>query len=142
VTWVNPFISITPRKPLMSSGSWLTLHNCEIFYLLAVNYDPGTTDIIFTRVNIYPGPGRGGAQRNFSTRSFIRVTFCAALPSAVFFHRTPAGHTAERKTRRKRNTGCYELLPIPRHPSSPPSNFPLPTPCICRTAFGHVIRIS
>ncbi len=36
----TPFISITPSKPLMSSGSWLTLHNCEIFYLLAVNYDP------------------------------------------------------------------------------------------------------
>jgi hypothetical protein len=56
---VNPFISITPRKPIMSSGSWLTLHNCGIFYLLAVNYDPATTDLIFIRVNIYPGPGKG-----------------------------------------------------------------------------------
>jgi len=45
----------------MSSGSWLTLHNCEIFYLLAVNYDPATTDLIFIRVNIYPGPGEGGS---------------------------------------------------------------------------------
>jgi hypothetical protein len=43
----------------MSSGSWLTLHNCEIFYLSAVNYDPATTDIIIIRVNIYPGPGEG-----------------------------------------------------------------------------------
>jgi hypothetical protein len=58
---VNPFISITLSKPLMSSGSWLTLLNCEIFYLLAVNYDPATTDLIFIRVNIYPGPGEGGS---------------------------------------------------------------------------------
>ncbi len=58
---LNPFISITLSKPLMSSGSWLTLHNCEIFYLLAVNYDPATIDLIFIRVNIYPGPGEGGS---------------------------------------------------------------------------------
>ncbi len=58
---LNPFISITPSKPLMSTGSWLTLHNCEIFYLLAVNYDPATTDLIFIRVNIYPWPGEGGS---------------------------------------------------------------------------------
>ncbi len=32
--YINPLISITPRKPLMSSGSWLTLHNCEIFYFI------------------------------------------------------------------------------------------------------------
>ncbi len=25
----NPFISFTPSKPHMSSGSWLALHNCE-----------------------------------------------------------------------------------------------------------------
>jgi hypothetical protein len=43
------------------SGSWLTLRNCEIFYLSAVNYDPVTTDIIFLRVHIYPGPGEGGS---------------------------------------------------------------------------------
>jgi hypothetical protein len=62
---VNPFISITPSKPLMSSGSWLTLHNCEIFYLSAVNYDPATTNLIFIRVNIYPGPGEGGSRLIF-----------------------------------------------------------------------------
>jgi hypothetical protein len=61
----NPFISITPSKPLMSSGSCLTLHNCEIFYLSAFNYDPATTDLIFIRVNIYPGPGKGGSQLIF-----------------------------------------------------------------------------
>jgi hypothetical protein len=59
---INPFISIhTPSKPLISSGSWLTLHNCEIFYLLAVNNDPATADLNFIRVNIYPGPGEGGS---------------------------------------------------------------------------------
>jgi hypothetical protein len=59
---LNPFISITPSKPLMSSGSWLTLHTCEIFYLLAVDYDPPTTDLIFIRANIYPGSEEGGSQ--------------------------------------------------------------------------------
>jgi hypothetical protein len=49
----------------MSSGSWLTLHNCEIFYLSAVNYDPATTDLIFIWVNIYPGPGEVGSQLIF-----------------------------------------------------------------------------
>ncbi len=57
---ITPFISISPSKPLMSSGSWLTLHNCEIFYLLEVNYDPATIDLIFIRVNIYPGLGGRG----------------------------------------------------------------------------------
>ncbi len=61
----NPFISITPSKPLMPSGSWLTLHNYEISYLSAVYYDPATTDLIFIRVNIYPGPGEGGSQLTF-----------------------------------------------------------------------------
>jgi hypothetical protein len=50
----DPFISITPSKPLMSSRSWLTLHNCEIWYLSAVNYDPATTYVISIMVNIYP----------------------------------------------------------------------------------------
>ncbi len=63
--YVNPFISFTVSKPLMSSGSWLTLHNCEIFYSLAVNYDPAATDLIFVRVNISPGPGEGGSQLIF-----------------------------------------------------------------------------
>ncbi len=53
-----------------------------------------------------------------------RYEWCIALPKAEFFHRTPAGHTAERKTRRKRNAGCYELLSAPCHPSSPPSPSP------------------
>jgi hypothetical protein len=46
----------------MSSGSWLTLHNCEIFSLLAVTYDPATTDLIYIMVNVYPEPGEGGSQ--------------------------------------------------------------------------------
>jgi hypothetical protein len=55
------------------------------------------------------------------------------------FHRTPAGHTADKKTRRKRNRGCYGLLSIPRQPFSP---LPSPTSRVCRTACGYVIRIS
>jgi hypothetical protein len=62
---VNAFISIIISKPLMSSGSWLTLHNFEIFYLLAVNYDPATTDLIFIRVKFYPGPGEVGLTADF-----------------------------------------------------------------------------
>ncbi len=70
----NPFISITPIEPLMSSGSWLTLHYCEMYYLTAVNYDPATTDIIFIRVNIYPGTGEGGFQLIFLPIHVTRVT--------------------------------------------------------------------
>ncbi len=54
------------------------------------------------------------------------INACAALLSVEFFHRTPAGCTAERKTRRKRNMGCHELLSIPCYPSPPLSNFPPP----------------
>jgi hypothetical protein len=80
----NPFISITPSKPLLSSGSWLTLHNYEIFYLLAINYDPATTDLIFIRVNIYPGPGEGNSQLLSQLFQFIRVTiYPVALPHNI-----------------------------------------------------------
>jgi hypothetical protein len=68
----NPFISITPSKPLMSSGSWLTLHYCDIYYLSAVNYDPVTTDLILIWVSIYPGPGKGGFTANFETYLFYQ----------------------------------------------------------------------
>jgi hypothetical protein len=51
----------------MSSGSWLTLHYSDIYYLSAVNYDSVTTDLIFIRVSIYPGPGKGGFTANFET---------------------------------------------------------------------------
>jgi hypothetical protein len=65
----------------MSSGSWLTLHNCEIFYLLAVTYDTATTDLLFIRVYIYPGTGEGGSQLVSQPIHFIRVTiYPAALP--------------------------------------------------------------
>ncbi len=57
------------------------------------------------------------------------------------FHRTPAGHTAEKKMRRKRNRGCYGLLSVPRQPVSP-LPLPPPTPRVYRTACGYVIRIS
>ncbi len=57
--YFNPFISITPSKQLMSSGSWLTLHNCKIFYLLSVNYDPATTDLILSGSIFTQGQGRG-----------------------------------------------------------------------------------
>ncbi len=75
-------------------------------------------------------------------RSKQAFSACSALLRAEYFHRTPAGYTADRKMRRKRNMGCYELLSASCHPSPPPPTSPLPTPRICRTACGHVIRIS
>ncbi len=41
------------------------MHNCEIFYVLAVNYDPETKDLILIRVNICPEPGVGAHQLIF-----------------------------------------------------------------------------
>jgi hypothetical protein len=41
----------------MPSGFQLTLNNCDIYYLSAVNYDSTTADLIFTRVNITQGQG-------------------------------------------------------------------------------------
>ncbi len=52
------------------------------------------------------------------------MLFCT--DACGIFSSNPAGHTAERKTRRKRNLGCYELLSVPCHPSSPPSHFSPP----------------
>ncbi len=96
----NPFIFITLSMPLMSSGSWLTLHNCMIFNLLAVNYDPATTNLIFIKVNIYPGPGEGGSQPIFLPIHFIRVTiYPVSLPHNISRgHYLPGG-------RRRRLTG-------------------------------------
>jgi hypothetical protein len=42
----------------MSSGSWLALHNGEIYYLSAVNCDLQNIDIIFIRVSFCPRPER------------------------------------------------------------------------------------
>ncbi len=74
---------------------------------------------------------------------FEKCVKIAVLHSHVRkFYRTPAGYTADRKTRRKRNMGCYGLLSASCHPSPPPLTYhPPPTPSICRTACGHVIRI-
>ncbi len=85
---VNPFISITPSKPLISSGSWLTLHNYDIYYLSAAKYDPATTDLIFIRINIYPGPGEGDLQLISEPVYFIRVI----IYPAAFLHNISRGH--------------------------------------------------
>ncbi len=57
------------------------------------------------------------------------------------FYRTPAGYTADRKTRRKRDMSCYGLLSAASHPPPPLPPPPSPTLRVCRTACGHVIRI-
>ena len=77
---INPFISITPSKPFISSGSLFTLFNWEIYYLSPVYYDLGTADLIFIRVNIYPGLGERGLLLISEPIYFIRVTiYLAAL---------------------------------------------------------------
>ncbi len=48
---------------------------------------------------------------------FLLLLFCTA--TCEIFYQTPAGYTADRKTRRKRNMGCYELLSVSCHPSPP-----------------------
>jgi hypothetical protein len=55
------------------------------------------------------------------------------------FYRTPAGYTVEKKTRRKRNRGCQELLSVSHQPLPPPLS---PTLRACCTAWGCVIRIN
>ncbi len=42
------------------------------------------------------------------------------------FYRTPAGYTADRKTRRKRDMSCYGLLSAASHP---PLHLPPPPHC-------------
>ena len=98
----NPFISITPSKPLMSSGFWLTLHYCDIYYLSAVNYDPVTTDLIFIRVSIYPGTGKGGLQLILKPIYFIRVT----IYPATFPHNISRGHYLPRGV----EGGCFLVI--------------------------------
>ncbi len=85
---LSPFIYITPSKPLISTGSWLTLHNCDIYYLSAVKYDPETTDLIFIRVNIYPGPEEGDLQLISEPIYFIRVS----IYPAAFSHNISRCH--------------------------------------------------
>ncbi len=83
---------------------------------------------------LHPPGQRGGALEAVATKKGRRKRYgpCGGLIGGVYstaesgiFHRTPAGHTAERKTRRKRNRGCHGLLSIPRQPSSPS---PSPSP--------------
>jgi hypothetical protein len=57
----------------------------------------------------------------------LEVQACKGLPPVLHshvqnFYRTPAGYTADRKTRRKRNMVCYMLLSAACHlsSSSPP----------------------
>ncbi len=74
--FINPFISITPSKPLMLSGSWLTLHNSEIYYLAAVNYDPALTDLIFIRVNICPAAFPHNSRGHYLSRGWDKEAYC------------------------------------------------------------------
>jgi hypothetical protein len=64
------FLSL-PASQLMASWSWFTLHNCEIYYLSAVNYDPATT--YFSSRSIFAqGRGGGGLTANSLTHLFYQ----------------------------------------------------------------------
>jgi hypothetical protein len=118
---LNPFISFTPSKPLMSLGSWLTLHNWEIYHLSAVNGNLVTAESIYNRGGVWglqyisqptyfsaefpyhisrgqylPGGGGRGFTANFSTHCFLRVTiYLAALPPNISAgHNCPPTFTA------------------------------------------------
>jgi hypothetical protein len=73
-----------PASHLFHQG----LHNCDIYYISAVNYDPAATDLIFIRVNIYPGQGEGDLQLITEPVYFIRVT----IYPAAFPHNISRGH--------------------------------------------------
>ncbi len=75
ITLMNPFISITPSKPIMSSWIWLTLHNCcEIYYLSAVNYDLATT------VQYLPRARDGGLQLILTHLCYQGTIYSVILP--------------------------------------------------------------
>ncbi len=55
----NPFISITLSKPLMSPGSWLTLHNNDKFFFSSVIYDLVSTNLVSSGSIFTQCQGRG-----------------------------------------------------------------------------------
>jgi hypothetical protein len=55
----NDRISVNLTLLILSLPASHLCYNCEIYYLSAVKYDPAATDLIFIRVSIYPGPGKG-----------------------------------------------------------------------------------
>ncbi len=69
-----------------------------------------------------------------------RVKNLYGTAKSRIFHRTPAGYTAKKKTRRKRNRGCQKLLSVARQPLPLPPLPPPHTPHACCTAWGCVIR--
>ncbi len=86
--WASPltlyFLSLMHFRQATYVIRFLTQHNCEIYYLSVVNYDPATTDLIFIRVNIHPGPGREDV--HFSIHLFYHeVTMYPARFTASFW---------------------------------------------------------
>ncbi len=73
----NPFISITPSKPLISSGPGITLNNFEICYFSAIYYINGI------KITIYPGPAEEDLQLIFEPGSYIRVIIYPAALSQI-----------------------------------------------------------
>ncbi len=59
------------------------------------------------------------------------------------FYLTPDGRTAERKTRRKRNRGCYGLLSVPRQSlPPPPAPVALPAATLSGLAEGRLLPLT
>ncbi len=54
------FISIIPNKPIMSSGSWMTLLNCEIYTYLSALIMTLWLQILYSPGQYLPRARRGG----------------------------------------------------------------------------------
>ncbi len=65
---------------------------------------------------------RGGYGKGCGPRGGPIGGVYGAAKSRIFY-RTPAGYTAKKKTRRKRNRGCWGLLSVAHQPLPP---LPLP----------------
>ncbi len=75
--FLNPFIPITPSKPLTSLRSWITLHNSEIYY-----------PIILAEVTLYWYMGGGGGaccicQKIFFSGSLFILQPCPTILAEV-----------------------------------------------------------
>jgi hypothetical protein len=79
-----------------------------------------------------------GEEKSFKLLGVLLDKYLYGTARSRIFYRTPAGYTAKKKTRRKRNRGCQGLLSVAHQPLPPPLSSH--TPCACCIAWGCVIR--
>jgi hypothetical protein len=76
---VNPFIYFTPSRPLISSGSWLTLHNCDFLFISSKIW-PCDYRSNFHQGQYLPRARGRGLTANFWARLFYQGHY---LPSSL-----------------------------------------------------------